>query len=135
MQAIVSGEGVYVAGGSPNRGGGHQRNMEVYNLNAPEGEESRPGLLGAYFDKGGSVTLEHVGGNQGVFLNSIVLAGPDASGFRIKNQATSRNLIRKKGKLTLSVEYKGDAKEATAQMVVTYSRNKRLNISLSAHSG
>jgi hypothetical protein len=134
IQAIVSGEGVYVAGGSPNRGGGHQRRMEVYNRDAPEGGESRPGLLGVYFGRGGLVTLQHIGGNQGVFLNSIVLTGPDASDFRIMNQATSRILIRKNGKLTLSVEYKGDAEEAAAQMIVTYSGKKTLNISVPANS-
>jgi hypothetical protein len=134
MQAIVSGEGVYVAGGSPNRGGGQQRNMEVYNMNAPEGEESRPGLLGVLVGTGGSVTLLHIGGNQGVFLNSIVLTGPDASDFVVKNKATSRILIRKNGNLTLSVEYKGDGGETTAQMVVTYSGNKTLDISLTANS-
>jgi hypothetical protein len=130
MQAIVSGEGVFVAGGSPNRGGGQQRKMEVYNINAPQGKSSHPGLLSVFFGKFGSVTLQHVGGNQGVFVNSIVLTGPNASNFRIRNKATSRILIKRNGKLTLSVEYKGDAEEATAQMVVAYSGKKRFHISL-----
>ena len=37
MQAIVSGESVFVAGGSPRRGGGQQKNMEVYNKYGPVG--------------------------------------------------------------------------------------------------
>ena len=44
-QAIVSGNGIFVAAGSPRRGGGNQRNMEVYNENAPIGEASVAGSL------------------------------------------------------------------------------------------
>lgn len=40
-QAIQSGEGIFIAGGSPVRGGGRQRNMEVYHKNQPEGNQPK----------------------------------------------------------------------------------------------
>ena len=107
MQAIVSGDGIFVAAGSPRRGGGQQRNMEVYNENAPVGVPSSGGTLGLLFGGASSVTIQHMGGNQGVFVNSIDVEGPSAADFVIKNRTTSRFLIPKEGSFEIHFEYQG----------------------------
>lgn len=129
-QAIVSGKGVYIAGGSPNRGGGNQHNMEVYNVNAPEGEELVAGVLRVFREGATAVTLRHVDGNQGVFINSVVVRGAAASKFVIKNRATSGVLIRRNGVLTIDYEYTGNQNEETATLKVTHSGDQVINIPL-----
>lgn len=131
MQAIVSGDGIFVAAGSPRRGGGQQRNMEVYNENAPVGVRSSAGILGLLFGGASSVTIRHIGGNEGVFVNSIVVEGPSANDFVIKNRTTSRFLIPKNGSFEIHFEYKGSpGQEVSAEVVVTYTVNKKLRITL-----
>jgi hypothetical protein len=131
MQAIVSGDGIFVAAGSPRRGGGQQRNMEVYNENAPVGVRSSAGILGLLFGGASSVTIQHIGGNEGVFVNSIVVEGPSANDFVIKNRTTSRFLIPKNGSFEIHFEYKGTTgQEVSAEVVVTYTVNKKLRITL-----
>ena len=46
-QTIVSGQGVYIVAGSPNKGGGNQKNMEVYNADLPSGMAGVAGVLSA----------------------------------------------------------------------------------------
>lgn len=131
MQAIVSGDGIFVAGGSPRRGGGQQKNMEVYNAPAPEGTPSVAGVLGLSFSGANSVTIQNIGGNQGVFVNSIELGGPSASDFAIKNNVRSRFLIPKDGRFQIDFEYTGAPnQDATAVVEVTYTGTRVLSITL-----
>ena len=89
MQAIVSGKGIFVAAGSPKKGGGNQKNMEVYHENAPEGEASVAGsLISSVVSIGagqeGVVTIRHDNtGNQGVFVTSMHTSGQDANELEI----------------------------------------------------
>jgi hypothetical protein len=80
-QAIVSGKGVFIAGGSPTRGGGRQNNMEVYGEDAPAGttliaskiEADEEAMIAI-----GSTTaipLKNVGGNMGSFITSVQIEG------------------------------------------------------------
>ena len=71
-QAIVSGQGVYIVGGSPVKGGGNQKNMEVYNEDVPFGEQTSAGVLSApstadvLYGAPEKITLQHKDGSQGV---------------------------------------------------------------------
>lgn len=134
MQAIVSGDGVFVAGGSPRRGGGQQRLMEAYNSGTPTGTRSEGGKLGFSSSGPDSVTIQHIGGNQGVFVNSIELVGPSASDFIIKNTMRSRFLIPIGGELQIDLQYNGatDQGEMSAVLVITYTENEVLRIDLVA---
>ena len=82
-QAIVSGQGVYVTAGSPNQGGGNQRNMEVYSVDLPGGAASVAGVLSAaaavtVTNKAlRSIRFSHVAGNEGVFVNATHADGED----------------------------------------------------------
>ena len=142
-QAIVSGDGVYVAGGSPNQGGGNQKNMEAYNADAPEGKPSEAGELMApntvdiVIRKPQSVKIQHTGGNQGVFVESAVLTGPNASNFTISNKVTDRLLIPQGGELDYLIEFNGDVRDLKknlpdqmAQLQVTHSGQQTLSVTL-----
>lgn len=91
----VSGQGIYVVAGSPKRGAGNQRNMEVHNQDVPAGDASVAGSLSSsspaeiIFGALVAVKLEQVSGNQGVFVNSITLTGPKASDFVIDDSQSA----------------------------------------------
>lgn len=135
-QAIVSGQGVYVAGGSAKQGGGNQRNMEVYNKDDPYGVTS---VAGSFLDVQlteilagvmRAVTIEHVTGNQGVFVNSVELSGLSASDFRITNYVAGAFLVGKGEQRDILVEYSGSVDGAEAQLNVRVSNDNVLSIDL-----
>ena len=113
-QAIVSGEGVYIAVGSPKQGGGNQRNMEVFNVDKPAGTSSVAGILAAPNDKSvtakspAQIRIEHVGGNQGVFVNEITISGDNAADFVITKSPDGPFLIPIGMNHDLMVNYMGD---------------------------
>ena len=86
-QAIVSGGNIFIAGGSPNRGGGNQRNMEVYGSNSPSGSASTRSELEVpaevSIQEGSSIdiSITHNQGNTGAFVNSLTITGSDADLF------------------------------------------------------
>jgi N-acetylneuraminic acid mutarotase len=89
-QAIVSGGGFFVAGGSPIRGGGQQRNMEVYGSNTPSGSaltvavlNGPAGSVSIPATSSSNIIIAHTGGNSGAFVNNITLTGPDANLFSL----------------------------------------------------
>lgn len=133
MQAIVSRDGIFVAAGSPWKGGGQQLNMEVYNANNPVGEPNEGGILGLLFEEANAVTIQHIAGNQGVFVNSIEVEGLSAADFVIKNKLTSRFLIPIGSSFQIDFEYTGSAGQGrSAEVVVTYTGNQVLRITLVA---
>lgn len=92
-QAIVSGKGIYTLCGSPNRGGGRQKNMEVYGKDQPHGipvkdselllsntkiefkytsNDKKPVVL--------KLTLTNTKGNTAIYLNDVTLSG---HGFKL----------------------------------------------------
>lgn len=135
-QAIVSGNGVYIAAGSPVRGGANQKNMEVFNKDEPSGEESTPGVLSgpnvSVLLRGApkTVTIQHVGGNQGVFVQSIRLSGKSASDFLLAGSDHHSLLVGQGSNLDVPITYMGSTDGATAQLDVTYSGNHILSIPL-----
>jgi len=136
-QAIVSGQGVYVAGGSPQRGGGNQKNMEVYNADDPAGVPSEAGVISATltmvdidFGSPKSVTLQHVNGTQGVFVQSISVSGQSASDFSLSGIDVPPLLIGKGSSLDIFVEYTGLTDGEDAQLDVVFSGNQVISVTL-----
>jgi hypothetical protein len=135
-QAIVSGQGVYVTAGSPNRGGGNQRNMEVFNQDAPAGIASVAGLLSApaivdvTAGTPATVTLQQSGGNQGIFVESITISGPDSSDFAIISGFPSALLIGNGETHNVRIQYSGSENDAEAQVTVLYSGDQVLIVTL-----
>jgi len=135
-QAIVSGQGVYVTAGSPNQGGGNQRNMEVYNADLPSGAASVAGVLSAPASvtvtdqTPRSIRFSHVSGNQGVFVNSVALSGPDAADFSITSPVADPFLILVAGSRDVVVEYNGASDGASASLDLGYSGGETSSVAL-----
>lgn len=144
-QAIVSGGGVFIAGGSPTQGGGQQRNMEVYSANEPEaGEASSKGILQGpkapqvSINRNGLNTVEmeirHTSGNTGVFVQRMFLDGPGANRFRLLNESSESFVIRRNDQHKVSIEYTGEASGITATFHMIYSNNQEIVIHLMGSS-
>jgi hypothetical protein len=140
-QGIVSGQGVYVTAGSPNQGGGNQKNMEVYNADLPSGAASVAGVLSAPPEVTVSapmpetIQLSHVAGNEGLYITDVTLTGPDAADFLITTPVSDPFLIPTIGSRDLVVEYTGIAYGASASLDVTYSGGQAVNVTLLPEPG
>lgn len=134
-QAILSGKGIYLAAGSPLRGGGNQLNMEVYNVDKPKGKalvaSSLKGPKRRVIKQGSTsdIIIKNKQGNTGSFIDRVSLSGPDKDQFTIQS-SPAWQLIDAKGKLTIKVQHKGQAAGAEADLTVIYNGNKELVIKL-----
>jgi N-acetylneuraminic acid mutarotase len=137
-QAIVSGAGLYVIGGSPNQGGGNQKNLEVYNANMPTGSASAAGILSAPADVDlvqaapQAIALDHVGGNEGIYIESVLLSGVDAADFDINTPIADPFLIPIAASFGVTVEYTGISEGATANLDITHSGGATTSVELNA---
>jgi surface protein len=136
-QALVSGPGVIITGGSPTRGGGYQTNMEAYNQFAPVGTASTAGVLsvagGTVSVLKGQVTnvpIVHSSGNTGVLVQSISLQGADAGLFTLLSPPTTPFLIGQGESRTLFAMYNGNRALSTIVLVLTYSGGTTLTVPL-----
>jgi len=135
-QAVVSGQGVYVTAGSPNQGGGNQRNMEVYNADLPSGAASVAGVLSAPLaaliptGPPKPVAFDHVGGNQGVYVTEVSLSGADAGDFSINSSVADPFLILIGGHRDLYVQYSGSTEGASAALDLSYSGGELISVPL-----
>ncbi|MFW2403988.1 MAG: kelch repeat-containing protein [Gammaproteobacteria bacterium] len=124
-QAIVSGAGVYVTAGSPNQGGGNQKNMEVYDQDLPAGSASIAGTMtlpaSAQLAAGfpATISLTHDGGNQAIYASTVTISGVDAADFAFVNPVDEPLLIRIGESRQIEIEYLGAAENATASLVVS----------------
>jgi N-acetylneuraminic acid mutarotase len=137
-QAIVSGAGLYVIAGSPNQGGGNQKNLEVYNANMPNGPASVAGVLSAPIDVDlvqatpQLIALDHVSGNEGIYIESVLLSGVDAVDFDINTPIADPFLIPISASFGVTVEYTGISVGATANLDITYSGGATTSVELNA---
>jgi hypothetical protein len=135
-QAIVSGQGVYVTAGSPSQGGGNQRNMEVYDTDAPGGLAGVAGVLSApptatvASANPATIFLSHVAGNQGAFVNDVRLTGADAADFGLLTAVADPFLVKTSGARALVVEYTGTSEGAVASLEVTHGGGELLSVAL-----
>lgn len=140
-QAILSGQGVYILAGSPNKGGGNQKNMEVYNVDAPAGTASVAGQLSApasTFVTGAGTALvdfDHTGGNQGVYVTDISLSGIDAPSFSLASPASDLLLVPIGGSQAVGVDYNGGSASASAFLDVTHSGGQVVSVELVPEPG
>ena len=126
-QAIVSGPGVFVAAGSPNQGGGNQKNMEVYNANAPTGVPSTAGLLGLPLELQlatgvpAPVAVGHGSGNEGVYVTDVTITGANAGDFQIVTDVSDPFLVPVAGNRDVVVEHTGGPLDVSATLEITHS--------------
>lgn len=136
-QAVVSGPGVIITAGSPNKGGGNQKNMEAYSQYAPAGVASTAGVLSgptaSTVVRKGQVTILnilHSTGNTGVMVRNITFQGTDATLFSLSTVPSLPFLIGIGELRLLSLVYNGNKAIANASLLVTYSANTNLSMPL-----
>ncbi len=99
-----------------------QRNMEVYQENAPVGVPNVAGVLSiprkieAFKGFPNIILVQHVSGNQGVIVKTIELSGDSPNDFVLTFTGNTPLLIRKGSSLGVKIEYIGNEKVAQAQI-------------------
>ena len=118
------------------QGGGNQKNLEVYNADTPTGAASVGGTLSAPADvelspgTPESIFLDHVAGNEGIYIESVMLSGADAADFSITNPPPDPFLLPIGGSAGVTVEYTGVAADATAWLDVCHTGGATTSVEL-----
>ncbi|WP_109830011.1 Kelch repeat-containing protein [Reichenbachiella versicolor] len=133
-QAICSGKGIFIACGSPNRGGGRQHNMEVYNKNSPKGKPikasklSTPDQTDIQLGKTLDITIANTGGNAASFITSVEIKGED---FNLESKA-SDFLVNPKDSFQLSIKHTGNKAGDEGTVMIYYNGNEKLSFKISS---
>ncbi len=136
-QGIVSGNGIHVAGGSPVRGGGNQKNMEYYGQDNPFGnpsvESNLTGDSNVIFGIGETkvIPITNSEGNIGNILQSMTITGPDASEFTINAGDIPFKLIKPNESHDITISHTGSDFGKNAVLTVTYNTTDAVVINLS----
>ncbi|WP_162558687.1 PKD domain-containing protein [Robertkochia solimangrovi] len=139
-QTIVSGPGIFIIAGSPNRGGGNQKNMEYFNQNSPQGNPSNASDLvlpdSQLFEVGStkSVPLNVQNGNIGIWINSMALSGTNAASFNIINPL-SNSLLASGTAYSVNISHTGSGANDTAQLVINYNNGTTDTVILQVEGG
>ena len=138
-QAIVSGDGIFTAVGSPRQGGGRQHNLEAFNSSAPVGVVNSAASVA--FDLNElvltttdpvDVVLSHTGGNQGALITSIDVVGNNNSSFILTNQNVLPNLLAVGSSKAISLRADANANGDFSSLQVTYDGGATVSIPLRA---
>ena len=137
-QAILSGEGIYMAAGSPIRGGGKQHNMEVYNKDQPKGEVLiaseliTPKHVKIPLGSSKTITIQNKNGTTGSFISSISLFGNAKNYYKI-NSKSKHFLVDSNGQFEIEIEHIGKVGQITAQLEIIYNGTIKKSIELSTN--
>ncbi len=135
-QAIVCGKGIYIAAGSPKRGGGKQLNMEVYNEDTPKGYALKTSSLEApekikiKVGTSAILSIKNKGGNTGSFINDVKLIDENNS-FKLENNINF-NLIDANDSIGISIKHLSQNKGENATLEITNNGNKKVTIQLTS---
>jgi len=135
-QAIVSGNGIFITGGSPVQGGGRQHNMEVYNIDSPIGVSVSASTLNASSSElnfEGIETKDLImissGGNAGNYITNVMISGVDASSFTITSNLKD-HLIKATTSQNLSIVSNTTEVGKSAILTITYDNDKTIIVNL-----
>ncbi len=135
-QAIVSGPGLFIIAGSPNRGGGNQKNLEYLGEDAPIGDPSVASTVSAPTDvqieegMTADINLDVSGGNVGVIIKSMVISGPNAADFTISAGELTDALLNPNSNHIITVQDSGMGVSRTAILTITLGDGSTLVINL-----
>jgi len=143
-QAIASGSGIYIAGGSPKRGGGSQRNMEVYHQDAPEGtpivdSELVPNNSSVVFkytqDQDRvpiAVIVSNTGGDTAKYIKSVRLTGDNYS----MNTNYDQRFLDVNTSLSIAIALNDTSiAQSNGNLTITYDNNEEINVVLDGSQG
>ena len=140
-QAAVSGRGIFITSGSPTRGGGKMNNMEIYGLYEPEGNPVVAGNLsvpeGVVLENTDeiSISVTNQGGNQALYISSIVLEGEDAEAFEITGNGdlSTGMFIAPGGSRSVNIRLlEMPESPKTASLVIKYGTGEEVAVPLTA---
>ena len=135
-QAIVSNNGLFILGGSPNLGGGNQKNMEYLGIDSPIGNPSVASTLSApssvLIADGTSVdiNLEVIGGNVGIIVRSMEITGANALDYSIDAGALVNGLLNAGATHMVTVSLSGTGANRNASLIINYGASSSLSINL-----
>ncbi|MEN8788311.1 MAG: malectin domain-containing carbohydrate-binding protein, partial [Flavobacteriaceae bacterium] len=136
-QAIVSGNGVHILAGSPNKGGGNQKNMEFLGVDAPIGLPSVASTLSVpasvLIADGTSedIDLDVINGNVGLIISSMEITGANAADFAIDTGALTNGLLNPGATQTVTVSLSGTGTNRSATLTINYGATASVDIPLS----
>lgn len=135
-QAISSGLGIFILGGSPNLGGGSQKIMEYLGSDNPIGVASASSTFSApanvTISDGTSedIVLNVGNGNVGVIVTSMVISGPDAADFTITSGELTNQLLSINSNHTTTVNLAGTGANRSAILTINYSDGEAITVNL-----
>ncbi|WP_394749385.1 malectin domain-containing carbohydrate-binding protein [Spongiimicrobium salis] len=139
-QAILSGDGIFTLGGSPNRGGGNQRNLEVLGVNAPVGETNiaapltAPATVTITNGDTADITLAALEHTYGIYIRSMEISGPSAANFSMVSGEVNTGVIagdRTNGfSHTLTVGLDSTFDGNAAVLTINYGEDSSISINL-----
>ncbi|MCH6201894.1 malectin domain-containing carbohydrate-binding protein [Aquiflexum sp. LQ15W] len=125
-QGLVSGDGLFVTGGSPTRGSGRQRNMEYFGLNNPIGKQisksvlSGPSSIELLNGASSGFELNISKGNQGIIIREITFNGIDSEDFSVVLGGLSNSIILPDSSHIVRIEYQGGKDNPEASVLIKY---------------
>ena len=138
-QAIVSGNGIYIAGGSPVKTGGNQKNMEVYGVDEPKGEAIVASdlivadeLILNEGSKEIELTISNENGTTGIFIQNIQISGQYKDLFTVKGNFKNR-LLKIGDQMELLIENKAVSNfiiDATITIIYDQDLKKEVKITV-----
>ncbi len=147
--AAVCNGTIWIAGGSPNRGGGNMINIERYHpisptdCNQPEITPSSlstaADYLGAADEVGQSVTatvtVSNTGGNQATYIKSLRLENDSLGEFDISNGAASDIIVAPDGEIEIEIMYtpQDEGQDSVDLVIETPQRDTDFLVTLTAN--
>lgn len=133
-QAIQSGGGIYILGGSPNLGGGNQQNMEYYGSDSAQGNPLVPSELTGpetlTFTPGETIDidLQVSTGNMGIFIDNIEIIG--STNYSITAGALEKSFLKPGETHQLSITLDASALDDIAVLRINHGGEFYKNIEL-----
>ncbi|TNJ42536.1 hypothetical protein KFZ70_02225 [Tamlana fucoidanivorans] len=124
-QAIQSGKGIYIAAGSPNRGGGRQHNMEVYHEDSAEGSPitashiEAPKSISIPRNASKTITIKNTGGNSASFITSVSITGEHRKHFKLLS-LHDFTLVDAEASIKIEVANTGHSFGVTSKLKIMY---------------
>lgn len=135
-QAITSGGGIFILGGSPVKSGGNQKNMEFFGFDTPVGTPSLSSSLAAATNviiadgTTEDILLNVTNGNEGIFIKSMQLSGPNAADFSIDSGELTNQLLKANSSHTLQISLSGTGPNRSAVLTITYGDDSIITINV-----
>ena len=134
-QAILSGNGIHIAAGSPVQAGGNQRNMEVYGEDNPKGKALVGSKLSAKSEveipigTETTINLKNTGGNTGCFISTIALTGDARNQYQIESKV-EHILVSTGEEMPIVIKHIGKSTNQQAGLKIVYNGNQVIEIKL-----